>query len=315
MKFSVLIPVYNVETSLKQCIESVLTQSFKDYEIILVNDGSTDRSGVICDEYSRMYPFIKTIHKNNDGLYMARVDGMKNASGKYYFFLDSDDTIESNTLEEINNILLRDSEIDMVIFREKLIYIDKNISIDSPVLYNEGYVTFDKIAELLTKTTDINNLVMKCIRAPKQIDFSVYHHFNMAEDVAFTCQFLEKCEKYYYTKQIFYNYRLNNNSITHRVTPDNLINASIARSHIYRMLSNRALLNKLGRPLINEYIKNIAYFISEIEINELKSDYFKKSIKCVETTEIWKYTYSNASFCRFSNRIFMILLNKKLFGI
>ena len=156
---------------------------------------------------------------------------------------------------------------------------------------------------------------MKCVRAPRQFDFSVHHKFNMAEDVAFTCQFLEKCQKFYYTKQIFYHYRLNDNSITHRITSDNLINASIARTHVLDMLIKRGLLYKLDKPLINEYVKNIAYFISEIGVKELKSETFKKSINRVQATDIWKYTYRNFASCGLYNRLFVILIQKKLFLI
>ncbi|HEM5303194.1 TPA: glycosyltransferase family 2 protein, partial [Streptococcus suis] len=90
---SVIIPVYQVEKYLKRCIDSVLAQKFIDYEIILVDDGSTDSSPAICDAYSAEYPHISVIHKENGGLSDARNVGIKHAAGEYIFFLDSDDWI------------------------------------------------------------------------------------------------------------------------------------------------------------------------------------------------------------------------------
>lgn len=96
---SVIIPVYNVENFLEKCIESVLEQSYKNLEIILVDDGSTDKSGKICDEYKMTDNRIKVIHKANGGLSDARNTGLKTARGKYYSFIDSDDYIASEMLQ------------------------------------------------------------------------------------------------------------------------------------------------------------------------------------------------------------------------
>ena len=104
--FSILIPVYNVEKYLPACIESVLQQSFTDYEVILVDDGSKDRSGQICDEYRSKYPekfFVE--HKPNQGLISARRAGLNLASGRYVCFLDSDDCWMKFTLSRLYEIL------------------------------------------------------------------------------------------------------------------------------------------------------------------------------------------------------------------
>lgn len=106
---SVIIPVYNVSAYLSQCLESVLRQTYKDLEIILVDDGSKDNSGMLCDEYAAKDSRIKVIHKENGGLSDARNFGTAQASGGWIFYLDSDDWMANNTLEtllqyaEINN--------------------------------------------------------------------------------------------------------------------------------------------------------------------------------------------------------------------
>ncbi|HEM5188819.1 TPA: glycosyltransferase, partial [Streptococcus suis] len=102
---SVIIPVYQVEKYLKRCIDSVLAQKFIDYEIILVDDGSTDSSPEICDEYSIEHPHISVIHKENGGLSDARNVGIKHAVGEYIFFLDSDDWISPTMFESLKEII------------------------------------------------------------------------------------------------------------------------------------------------------------------------------------------------------------------
>lgn len=112
--FSVILPIYNVAPYLERCIQSVLEQDMKDYEIILVNDGSTDNSPEICDRYAQEYAFIKVVHKENGGLSSARNAGFAHASGQYIWWIDSDDWIESGALRHIYNAC--DSQPDLVKF-------------------------------------------------------------------------------------------------------------------------------------------------------------------------------------------------------
>ena len=97
---SVVIPVYNVEKYLKRCVESVVNQTYKNLEIILVDDGSPDECPQICDKLSKEDERIKVIHKSNQGLGMARNTGIENATGKYICFFDSDDYVELTTIEK-----------------------------------------------------------------------------------------------------------------------------------------------------------------------------------------------------------------------
>lgn len=91
MKFSIIVPVYNVKDYLAECLQSVLSQNFQDYELILVDDGSTDGSGVLCDDYASKYPQVKVVHRENGGLSAARNSGVQESQGDYLIFLDSDD--------------------------------------------------------------------------------------------------------------------------------------------------------------------------------------------------------------------------------
>ena len=91
--FSIIVPVYNVEKYLTKCIDSILEQTFSDFEVILVDDGSTDNCGIICDQYVEKDDRIQVIHKKNEGLVCARKTGISKASGQYILNVDSDDYI------------------------------------------------------------------------------------------------------------------------------------------------------------------------------------------------------------------------------
>jgi len=115
VEISVLVPVYNVEKSLRRCMDSIFNQTFKDFEIILVDDGSTDSSPEICDEYARKYDSVKVIHKENEGLGPTRDRGVKEACGKYIYHCDSDDWLKEDLLEKAYNAITK-ADADVCIF-------------------------------------------------------------------------------------------------------------------------------------------------------------------------------------------------------
>ncbi len=114
MFFSVIVPVYNVKSYLRQCIESILMQSCTDMELLLVDDGSTDGSGTICDEYSKKDIRVKVIHKKNGGVSDARNQGLYAAKGKYIIFVDADDYWETDILSSIKEKIVSTGEPDLI---------------------------------------------------------------------------------------------------------------------------------------------------------------------------------------------------------
>lgn len=110
-KFSIIIPVYNVEPYLEKCLQSIVNQTFKDFEIIIVNDGSTDNSSLIIEEYHKNYKNIKVVHQENQGLSVARNNGIKIASGEYFLLVDSDDYLELELLEKLKDSLTNRPDI------------------------------------------------------------------------------------------------------------------------------------------------------------------------------------------------------------
>ena len=137
MKLSYIIPVYNVEKYLKECIDSILAQTFDDYEIILVDDASPDNCPYICDGYAEKYPdIIKVIHQKNKGLAGARNSGFRQAVGEYIYFFDSDDFFISDGIAEIYNKAV---EVDADILQNSFILL--NECDDSRIIIRSAFET------------------------------------------------------------------------------------------------------------------------------------------------------------------------------
>lgn len=107
VKVSVIVPIYNVEEYINKCIDSILNQTFKEFELILVDDGSTDNSGNICDTYKSIDDRVRVIHKDNGGLSDARNFGIEAATGEFLYFIDGDDFIHEDTLESMYNSIMK----------------------------------------------------------------------------------------------------------------------------------------------------------------------------------------------------------------
>ena len=125
-KFSIIIPCYNIEKYISKTLESVFNQTFKDFEIILINDGSKDNTGEILDDYSKKYKRIKVVHKENEGVSEARNIGIRNATGEYIYFLDGDDLIENTLLERANEVF-KNNKIEIFSFGFNMVYKDGKI--------------------------------------------------------------------------------------------------------------------------------------------------------------------------------------------
>lgn len=134
-KISVIMPVYKVERYLHRAVDSILAQTFKEYELILVDDGSPDRSGEICDKYAAVNPAIQVIHKENGGAPSARNVAMEQAGGKYFFFMDSDDWCEPGMLEDLYR-LAEENDAQLVVSG---FYIDTYYSDTRHITQNQVY--------------------------------------------------------------------------------------------------------------------------------------------------------------------------------
>lgn len=120
IKISVIVPIYNVEQYLSQCLDSIINQTYTNLEIILINDGSTDNSEKICNQYKLLDPRIIVIHKTNGGLSDARNTGIKIATGDYISFVDADDFIDKNMYKKLIQLMLISSGIITIIINHQM---------------------------------------------------------------------------------------------------------------------------------------------------------------------------------------------------
>ncbi len=219
--FSVLVPVYNVEQYLTFCLESILMQDFNDYEIILVDDGSTDGSGKLCDEYALKYPdCIKVIHQENCGLLMARRTGIKAAKGQFFMFVDSDDAIEVGTLKKIYAVL-ENHQYDLLIFHAFTWNGVSKTKFGEPFKQKSGELSEEERHQYyisLLKRKTANSIWSKIVsRSIVDIDrdYAPVKHISTGEDLIQSMPILNNAKNIYYLNENLYLYRTNNTSLTH----------------------------------------------------------------------------------------------------
>lgn len=208
---SVIIPVYNVENLINRCISSVTMQTYKNLEIILVDDGSTDGSPDICDQWKIKDSRIQVIHKNNGGLSDARNEGLKNANGIYINFVDSDDWLELNMIEKLYNSICQNCA-DIAICG--IIITDGLKSYPRPWFENDKCMDMAcAYAELLADNKITSHAWNKLFK--KEIFDEIYFpKGKLYEDVRIMHKIFQKCNTISIVKEHLYNYYQRSDSIT-----------------------------------------------------------------------------------------------------
>ncbi len=222
VRFSILVPVYNVGPYLRECLDSVLGQSYKKFELLLVDDGSTDDSGRICDEYAAKDPRIRVFHKENGGLISARRHAIARFSGDYCVFLDSDDTLAPNTLEVLEKAIA-ESGADCVLYGILWNRPDGAEHIVCPPdICNKLYTDKRAVLNILLNDDSYNSLCRKCVRAScfDGRDYAAYLHISRGEDRLQSAEILENAKSFYFIPNDLYIYRVNDGSITHTISYD-----------------------------------------------------------------------------------------------
>lgn len=230
LKYSFLVPVYNVEKYLNQCIDSMLAQTYRNFEIILVDDGSTDSSGEICDKYKVLFPSIfKVLHKKNEGHLATRQVAIRHAIGDVCIFVDSDDYVESNLLETVNSEFSKNDKLDMVIYSFRYsnngVFSNRNnqILVDGQLYYEDTKKT---IYETLMFSSCINSLCVKAIKTEilknDPTDYSKYYDMLLAEDQFQSIYLVTASNQIKFINKELYNYRIDNISVSRSFNPENI---------------------------------------------------------------------------------------------
>jgi len=279
IRFSVLIPVYNVESYLAECIESVLVQTYPTYEIILVDDGSTDSSGEICDKYAEKHSFIKAFHKKNGGLLSTRRFAISKAKGDFYIFLDSDDSLKPQALQTIYTTIIKHN-CDCVIYdfeRYK-----KGISIESGFdLTQPDRVITDKreLYRTVFLNQRFNSMCRKAVKATVfgNVDYEKFYHVSLGEDLLQSLEVLENCHKAVIIPTPLYNYRMNDSSMTHSINYDNYHVDYTVEEQMLELLNRTNVFNEDDMNELRDY--RIVCFVDTIRIVALfKTSFVQKKL-------------------------------------
>lgn len=217
-KVSIIVPIYNVEKYLDECIKSIVKQTYNNIEIILIDDGSTDNSSNICDKWENKDKRIIAIHKENGGLSSARNEALKIATGDYLAFIDSDDIIDEKMIETLVNLLeTKQANISVCQFTR---YLEGNkptfSHLEETNIYNKNKALVELLYDKLTSHV-CNKLFKKELF--NDIEFPKGKNY---EDLRTTYKIIEKCDKIVETKSELYGYMTRNSSISKKMNEKNL---------------------------------------------------------------------------------------------
>lgn len=219
---SVVVPVYNVDKYVTHCIESLINQTYSNIEILLINDGSTDTSGIICDECAKRDNRIIVYHKENGGLSSARNYGIERANGRYIAFIDSDDWVEKEFVEVlVNSIETQNAEIACCGF----LIVDENGNVKAVKKAKEQLcLNRDAAMEDLLLDKNVKNIAWNKLYLTDLFENVRYPHGKNYEDVATTYKLVRKANRVVIVPQALNYYLLRENSIIHTISEKNLNN-------------------------------------------------------------------------------------------
>ena len=273
---SVIIPIYKAESYLRKCVDGILQQTFTDFQLILVDDGSPDRSGEICDEYAAMDSRIEVVHKDNGGVTSARKCGIERAKGKYSIQIDSDDWIDPTYVEDLYKAaLLNDSEV--VVSNYKEFHNEQNVYLIHffDDYYERNYIGEELIQQLpflerkdLSFTTSwgilFSRRLFECISFPKGKNI---------EDTRTNYRLFAESYHSTYIHKSLYNYRVGLDSISGNINEKLLID-------VFECLTGRMAIYAMKDWNVTEEKKNI--------LSNLQMRYQQAKEAGLEDTDIFK---------------------------
>lgn len=304
---SVIVPIYNVEPYLRKCVNSILNQTYQNLEVILVDDGSPDHCGEICDEYAQMDSRIKVIHKQNGGLSDARNAGIDAAHGEYIMFVDSDDYIAETMLQKLYRALVSyDAEMSLC----SLLYVDEkgvpipNKNINSPV--KNEVLSGRQAIECLNKDKGWYYTIACCKLYDKNLWKETRFPIGRCNEDEFVSHLLfGKCKRIACIEESLYNYVQRSDSIMGK-SKDSI---SIKNLDVAEALINRAIyIEKLGLNVdVGKY-----YFDAVIRISELLIHYqpkfLEEQVRMKEMYQMLKENRSLGKYCTHKEKLHIALI-------
>lgn len=294
--FSVVVPVYNVEKYVKQCLESIAKQTFRDFELIIINDGSTDSSPKICEEFvNNNFSFARLINQENTGLALVRARGAKEAKGEYIVNIDSDDWVNDNYLEFMADIIAKhhpDIVATNYFINEDKLILNKNFD---DVLFTKEDIK-KKIYPYLLRGKDYSYFCpvawAKAFKKEIFLNSVCSTRIQVGEDGAVTVPSVINSNSLYLASKALYHYRVFDNSMIQKKKPRSYIDVINIQEH----LKNKIDLKEEDFALqLDRYIAHLAFNCSitqfygrkykdakKIILEELEKPYLKEAIKNID---------------------------------
>ena len=282
-KISIIVPVYNLENYLSQSIPSIINQTYKNIEIIIINDGSTDNSKNIIEKYAIKDDRIKIINKKNGGLCSSRNEGIKNSSGEYILHVDGDDILPLDICEEYISLIKKNPDIDIIESNFILFYEEQEKKIINKIkIKKEIMMTSQEYLEQKYFTgKGTISIWGKLIKSSLYKEHDIYHplDFSLAEDGCTFGKLLINSKKIIITPKIGYYYRQNLNSMTakKKVLDINQYKRAFENIKEYFLLSNYKKIFKK-----NEFKCKVIFYYYQLfrfSYNEAKKFHYKDYIK------------------------------------
>ena len=271
---SIIVPVYKVEEYLDECVKSIVAQSFKDFELLLIDDGSPDNCPAICDSWAKKDSRIKVIHKENGGVGSARNEGLEIASGKWVWFIDSDDTIEENALALLSELFSQNP--DLIVFNKEKneFYKKDNCFFDDYYFkYRFGFEPWNKLYKL-------------SIIRENGLRFDTEE--KIGEDLLFNIIYYNYAEKYLFTNLKLYNYRIREDSAMGEKDPERLEKQLRVYSKIFGFYEN----DLDEKTLAQLFIMHLTSGINQSNKSDLKN---RKTYSLVQS-QLEKYQFDKKAF-------------------
>ncbi len=286
-KFSVIMPVFNVEKYIRKSVDSVLKQTYQNIEVLLVDDGSTDNCPKICDDYAELDSRVRVIHKKNGGLSDARNFGIDAASGDYVVFLDSDDYWSSDTALEKAARKLEMEKSDVMLFFFKYLFEDENNRITE---YNSEFEKIEinmeskktQLTDLIKNNIYISSAWAKIIKRQLFKDNDLYFVKGVySEDIEWSARLMMYASSFSVLNESFYIYIQRGTSIAHSLRRKNIVDA---KNNVMKAL---AMADSIDEELKEAFMNYISYqYITVLNVSCVCKDDIRDEIR-----DMKNYTY------------------------
>ena len=321
---SIVVPVYNVEKYLKRCIESLINQTYKNIEIILINDGSKDNSLSICKEYEKKDERIKVIDKENEGLGYTRNKGIECANGKYIAFIDSDDYIDLDFYEKLYNSAKKNNS-DMVFSSFKKVNGENKVY----EIHNSKCSQMAYIGDEARK--NILRCVMGNCQEDEQLPISacmilykkeIMDKYEMrffserqyiSEDFLFNIEYILKINSASIVEDTYYYYCDNQNSLTRKYNPDRFEKIKDMYYYLIEFMGKNGLLDETKKGIDNYTISHIRACLKQEKLNNKSEAYM--NIKKICNDDIVKIILQDGYYATGRQKMFDYLLKTKQYKL